>query len=141
MVLPAIGYAAERIAGVAYDEKARVIANEDGRVVDSASRAVIANEYVVGWARTGSQGLIGEHKRASAHVVGHMIADGAELATRALPDRDAIVSLLRERGVQVVSFNDWKQLDDVEVVRGARRGAPRDKIVDVEVMLAVLAQS
>jgi ferredoxin--NADP+ reductase len=141
MVLPAIGYAAERIAGVPYDEKARVIANEDGRVVDPASRAVIANEYVVGWARTGPQGLIGEHKRASAHVVGHMIADGAELATRALPDRDAIVSLLRERGLQVVSFNDWKQLDDVEVVRGARRGAPRDKIVDVEAMLAVLAQS
>ena len=140
MVLPAIGYAAERIAGVPYDEKARVIANEDGRVVDPASRAVIANEYVVGWARTGPQGLIGEHKRASAHVVGHMIADGAELATRALPDRDAIVSLLRERGLQVVSFNDWKQLDDVEVVRGARRGAPRDKIVDVEAMLAVLAQ-
>jgi ferredoxin--NADP+ reductase len=140
MVLPAIGYAAERIAGVPYDEKARVIANEDGRVVDPASRAVIANEYVVGWARTGPQGLIGEHKRASAHVVGHMIADGVELATRALPDRDAIVSLLRERGLQVVSFNDWKQLDDVEVVRGARRGAPRDKIVDVEAMLAVLAQ-
>ena len=32
MVLPAIGYAAERIAGVPYDEKARVIANEDGRL-------------------------------------------------------------------------------------------------------------
>ena len=140
MVLPAIGYAAERIAGVPYDEKARVIANEDGRVVDPVSRAVIANEYVVGWARTGPQGLIGEHKRASAHVAGHMIADGAELATRALPDRDAIVSLLHERGVQLVSFNDWKQLDDVEVGRGARRGAPRDKIVDVEAMLAVLAR-
>src|SRR5450759_2404475 len=141
MVLPAIGYAAERIAGVPYDEKARVIANEDGRVVDPASRAVIANEYVVGWARTGPQGLIGEHKRASAHVVGHMIADGAELATRSLPKRDAIVSLLRERGLQLVSFNDWKQLDDVEVVRGARRGAPRDKIVDVEAMLAILGET
>ncbi|MBE0621133.1 MAG: NADP oxidoreductase, partial [Burkholderiales bacterium] len=140
MVLPAIGYAAERIAGVPYDEKARVIANEDGRVVDPASRAVIADEYVVGWARSGPQGLIGEHKRASAHVVEHMIADGAELAKRSLPERDAIVSLLRERGVQPVSFNDWKQLDDVEVARGARRGAPRDKIVDVEAMLAVLAQ-
>ena len=141
MVLPAIGYAAERIAGVPYDEKARVIANEDGRVVDPVSRAVIANEYVVGWARTGPQGLIGEHKRASAHVVGHMIADGTELEARALPDRDAIVSLLRERGVQLVSFKDWKQLDDVEVARGARRGAPRDKIVDVEAMLAVLGQN
>jgi ferredoxin--NADP+ reductase len=141
MVLPAIGYAAERIDGVPYDEKARVIANEDGRVVDPASRAVIANEYVVGWARSGPQGLIGEHKRASAHVVGHMIADGAGLAPRALPERDAIVALLRERGVQPVSFNDWKQLDDVEVVRGAQRGAPRDKIVDVEAMLALLGQN
>jgi ferredoxin/flavodoxin---NADP+ reductase len=140
MVLPAIGYAAERIDGVPYDEKARVIANEDGRVVDPASRAVVANEYVVGWARSGPQGLIGEHKRASAHVVGHMIADGAGLAARSLPQRDAIVSLLRERGVQPVSFDDWKQLDDVEVARGARRGAPRDKIVDVEAMLAVLGQ-
>ncbi len=140
MVLPAIGYAADRIAGVPFDEKARVIANEDGRVVDAACRAVIANEYVVGWARTGAQGLIGEHKRASAHVVNHMVADAVGLAARALPDRDAIVSLLRERGTQAVSFDDWKQLDDVEVVRGARRGAPRDKLVDVEAMLEVLGQ-
>lgn len=141
MVLPAIGYAAERIAGVPYDEKARVIANEDGRVVDAVSRAVAANEYAVGWARSGPQGLIGEHKRASAEVVKHMIADGAGLAARTLPERDAIVSLLRERGVHPVSFNDWKQLDDVEMVRGARRGAPRDKIVDVEAMLALLGQN
>ncbi len=140
MVLPAIGYAAERIAGVPYDEKARVIANENGRVVDAVSRALRANEYVVGWARTGAQGLIGEHKRASAEVVAHMIADGAGLEARALPPRDALVSLLRERGVRVVTFKDWKQLDDAEVARGARRGAPRDKIVDVEAMLAVLGQ-
>ncbi|MDD5405197.1 MAG: FAD-dependent oxidoreductase [Sulfuricella sp.] len=140
MVLPAIGFAAEPIAGVPYDEKARVIANEDGRVVDPVSRAVVANEYVVGWARTGPQGLIGSHKSASAHVVAHMIADGAGLAARELPERNAILSLLRERGVQIVSFTDWKQLDDVEVARGERRDAPRDKIVDVETMLAVLAQ-
>jgi ferredoxin--NADP+ reductase len=140
MVLPAIGYAAERIPGVAYDEKARVIANEGGRVVDPVSRAVIANEYVVGWARSGPQGLIGEHKRASADVVQHLIADAAALAPRQLPERDAILALLRERGVQPVSFSDWMQLDEVEMARGARRGAPRDKIVDVEAMLAVLGQ-
>ena len=140
MVLPAIGYAAERIEGVPYDDKARIIANADGRVVDAASRAVIANEYVVGWARSGPQGLIGEHKRASADVVKLMIADGAALEARVLPGRDAILDLLRARGVQPVSFEDWKQLDDVEVERGARRGAPRDKIVDVEAMLALLGQ-
>ena len=140
MVLPAIGYAAERIEGVPYDDKARIIANTEGRVVDAANRAVIANEYVVGWARSGPQGLIGEHKRASADVVKLMIADGAGLEARELPARDAILDLLRARGVQPVSFEDWKQLDDVEVERGARRGAPRDKIVDVEAMLALLGQ-
>ncbi|MFA5912029.1 MAG: FAD-dependent oxidoreductase [Burkholderiales bacterium] len=141
MVLPAIGYAAERIEGVPYDDKARIIANADGRVVDAANRAVIANEYVVGWARSGPQGLIGEHKRASADVVKLMIADGAGLEARELPARDAILDLLRARGVQPVSFEDWKQLDDVEIERGARRGAPRDKIVDVAAMLALLGQN
>ena len=139
MVLPAVGYAAQRIAGVPYDEKARIIANENGRVVDPLSRKVIANEYVVGWARSGPQGVIGSQKAASVRVVELMIADGIGLETRELPDRAAIIALLRGRGLQTVSFDDWKQLDDIEVARGARRGAPRDKIVDVETMLTVLA--
>ena len=140
MVLPAIGFAAERIAGIPFDEKARIIANEDGRVVDPVSRSVIANEYVVGWARTGPRGLIGSHKAASAHVVEHMIADSAEIEAQVLPDREEIVALLHERGLQVFSFSDWKRLDDIETARGERRGAPRDKIADVETMLAVLGQ-
>ena len=140
MVLPAIGFSAERIAGVPYDEKARIVANDDGRVIDPVTRSVIPNEYVVGWARTGPQGLIGSHKAASAHVVAHMISDGAGIATRVLPERDAIIGMLHQRGVKIVSFDDWKQLDDVEMARGVRRDAPRDKIVDVETMLAILGQ-
>jgi ferredoxin--NADP+ reductase len=141
MVLPSIGFSLEQIDGVPYDARAGIIANEDGRVIDAVSRKVIANEYVVGWARTGAQGLIGSHKAASAHVVAHMFSDRAEILERELPNREAIVSLLHERGVQSVSFSDWKQLDDVEVARGERRDAPRDKIVDVETMLAILAQN
>jgi ferredoxin--NADP+ reductase len=140
MVLPAVGYAADRIPGVPYDEKARIIANQDGRVVDPATRRVLPGEYVVGWARSGPQGLIGEHKKASAQVVAHMAEDGAALAARPLPPREAIDALLRERGVRVVTFDDWKRLDDVEVERGARRGAPREKITDVETMLSILGK-
>jgi ferredoxin--NADP+ reductase len=139
-VLPAVGYAADRIPGVPYDEKARLVANEDGRVVDPATRARVPNEYVVGWARSGPQGLIGEHKKASAHVVAHMVEDAAGLEARPLPPRDAIDALLRERGVPFVSFDDWRRLDEVEVARGARRGAPRDKIVEVESMLEILGK-
>lgn len=140
MVLPAIGFSLDPIDGVPYDEAARIVANEDGRVVDPVSRAVVANEYVVGWARTGPRGLIGSHKAASAHVAAHMAADGTGLSARELPPRDAIIDLLRERSVQFISFEDWKRLDDVEVSRGERRAAPRDKIVDVESMLALLEQ-
>ncbi|HQR29052.1 MAG TPA: FAD-dependent oxidoreductase [Anaeromyxobacteraceae bacterium] len=141
MVLPAVGFAADPIPGVAFDDRARIVSNEDGRVVDPATRAVVPGEYVVGWARSGPQGLIGEHKRASAHVVDHMTADASALAARELPPRDAIDALLHGRGVKPVTFDDWKRLDDVEVARGARRGAPRDKIVDVEAMLEILGQS
>jgi len=137
MVLPAVGFAADPIPGVPHDDRARIVANRDGRVVD-ASGAVVPNEYVVGWARSGPQGLIGEHKRASAQVVEHMVADGAGLDGRELPPREAIDAIIRQRGVKLVSFADWKQLDDVEVARGARRGAPRDKIVDVGAMLEIL---
>jgi ferredoxin--NADP+ reductase len=141
MVLPAIGYAAQPIPGVPYDEKAMVIANENGRVVDPVTRTVIPNEYVVGWARSGPRGQIGAHKGDSARVVELMIADGAGLEARELPERDTIVSVLAGRGVSSLSFSDWQRLDEVEVMRGARRGAPRDKIVDVETMLRVLAPS
>ena len=142
MVLPAVGYAAERIPGVPYDEKARIVANEDGRVVDPVTRERVPSEYVVGWARSGPQGLIGEHKKASAQVVAHMIADAAAtgVAARPLPPRAAIDDLLRSRGVRFVSFDEWRRLDDVEVARGARRGAPRDKLVDVEAMLEVVGK-
>jgi ferredoxin--NADP+ reductase len=138
MVFAAVGYAGTRIAGVPYDERTRTIANEDGRVVDPGHRTVIPDEYVVGWARSGPQGLIGEHKKASAHVVEHMIADAPRSGERRLPPRDAIDQLLRDRGVRLVTFDDWKQLDEIEVARGARRGAPRDKLVDVEAMLELL---
>ena len=137
MVLPAVGFAADPIPGVPHDDRARIVANRDGRVVD-ASGAVVPGEYVVGWARSGPQGLIGEHKRGSAQVVEHMVADGAGLDARELPPREAIDDVIRQRGVKLVSFADWKQLDDVEVARGARRGAPRDKIVDVGAMLEIL---
>lgn len=141
MVLPAVGYAGDRIPGVPFDEKRRIVSNRDGRVVDPVTGQVVPGEYVVGWARSGPQGLIGEHKRASAQVAGLMAQDGVGLDTRELPPREAIDEILRGRGVQLVSFQDWKQLDDVEVARGARRGAPRDKIVDVEAMLRILGEA
>ena len=142
LALSAIGYAADRIPGVPYDERARVIANIEGRVCDPETLRLAPNEYVVGWARTGAQGLIGSHKGASAEVVARLFDDwrAGTVGPRELPARSAIDILLERRGVQVVGFEDWKRLDEVEVARGASRGAPRGKIADVEAMLELLGE-
>lgn len=140
LALSAIGFAADRIPGVPYDERARTVANVDGRVLEPGTGRVVPNEYVVGWARTGPRGLIGSHRTGSAEVVARMLEDwraGADGA-RELPPREAVVALLEGRGVQIVSFADWKRLDEVEVARGALRGAPRDKIADIQAMLDLL---
>ena len=140
LALSAIGYAADRIPGVPFDERARIVANRDGRVFDPGTDRVVPNEYVVGWARTGPRGLIGSHRTGSAEVVARMLDDwrAGTAGSRELPPREAIDARLARRGVEVVGFADWKRLDEVEVARGAIRGAPRDKIADVQAMLDLL---
>jgi ferredoxin--NADP+ reductase len=140
LVLPAVGYAGDPIPGVPFDPRTRTIANVDGRVCDPVTRQVVRNEYVVGWARTGPQGLIGSHKGGSAEVVARLLGDwrAGTVEPRELPPREAIIATLEERGVPVVGFAEWKRLDEVEVARGARRGAPRDKVADVQAMLELM---
>lgn len=50
---------------------------------------------------------------------------------------EAVRALLVSRGVKVVSFQDWKLIDQEEVIRGMSNGAPREKIVDPAEMLRV----
>ena len=140
LALTAIGFAADRIPGVPFDEEARIVANRDGRVFDAGTNRVVPNEYAVGWARTGPRGLIGSHRTGSAEVVARMLDDwrAGTSGPLELPLREAIDARLAQRGVAVVGFADWKRLDEVEVARGALRGAPRDKIADVQAMLDFL---
>jgi ferredoxin--NADP+ reductase len=142
LAITAAGFAADRIPGVPFDDRALTVANVDGRVVDPATGRVVPNEYVVGWARSGAKGLIGSHRSGSAEVVGRMLEDwGAETpGPRELPPRQAVDALLAGRGVPVVGFEAWKRLDEVEISRGALRGAPREKLSDVKAMLDLLGE-
>ena len=45
--------------------------------------------------------------------------------------------LLQERGVRVVTFDDWKKIEAAEVA-AAPEGAPRRKLTTFEEMFAVL---
>ena len=43
--------------------------------------------------------------------------------------------LAAERQLDVVSFGDWKRIEEAET-KAAREGAPREKFVDVAAMIA-----
>ena len=118
LVITAIGYQAQGIDGVPY-ENGKVV-NTDGRVKD--------NLYVVGWAKRGPSGVIGTNKSDSAGVVELMITDLKS------PKNAGDISDLLTHQV-VVDQIAWQKINEAEVAAGEPKGKPRVKSVNRDELL------
>lgn len=136
LVFRSVGYRGVAIPGVPFDERKAVVPNDGGRVLEDG--VVLPGLYVAGWIKRGPSGVIGTNKPCAVETAKALVDDVATLAPCEVPETDALVELLSSRGVRVVSFADWQKIDAVEVERGKAKGKPREKIVSVEEMLAVL---
>ncbi len=128
LVVSCIGYRTSPIPGVPFDERAGRFANAEGRIVPGL--------YCVGWARRGPSGTIGTNRPDGYSVVekiGEDIASGA-LGPARKQGRPGFDALADQRGLDVVTFRDWKKIEEAEE-RAAREGAPREKFVDIEAMI------
>jgi ferredoxin--NADP+ reductase len=112
LVITAIGYQAEGIEGVPY-ENGKVV-NTDGRVKD--------NLYVVGWAKRGPSGVIGTNKSDAAAVI-ELLAEDLKS-----PKNSGDISELLTHQV-VVSQEHWQKINEIEVTAGEPHGKPRKKSV------------
>jgi ferredoxin--NADP+ reductase len=65
-----------------------------------------------------------------------MIAVDAPKLVGERAGRAGLDALIAARGVDVTSFADWRRIDAAEIAR-ARPGAPREKFVRRDEMLAV----
>jgi ferredoxin/flavodoxin---NADP+ reductase len=152
LVFRAIGYRGVALPGVSFDERAAVILNEGGRVLDPDSRAPLPGEYVVGWIKRGPSGVIGTNKKDAQETVDAMLADLAPGAangdgtpdartTHAPSDPDAasVEALLRERRPELVTYTGWEAIDRHERELGERAGRPRVKLTDIDEMLRIAA--
>ena len=128
LVVSCIGYRTVPIPGVPYDETGGRFANTDGRIGPGL--------YAVGWARRGPTGTIGTNRPDGNTLVAAITADFASglLATEEKPGRAGFEALAAERGVDTVTFRDWKRIEEAEAA-AAREGAPREKFVDIEAMI------
>jgi ferredoxin--NADP+ reductase len=103
---------------------------------------VVAGEYVVGWAKRGPTGRIGNNKPDSASTVEAMVTDIPTLRGIRDDHRDQsrIEAFLRQRGLDYVTYEDWRILDAYEVARGASQGRPRVKLTTVPAMMETIRQ-
>jgi len=142
LVLRSIGYRSVPIEGVPFDHATSTINNIAGQVVHPNTGEVVPGEYVVGWAKRGPTGLIGNNKPDSAATVEAILADLPMLHGISDDHRDLsqVVAYLRERGIEYVTYREWKMLDQYEVAKGSRQGRPRVKVTAVPDMMAVIRQ-
>lgn len=138
LVFRSVGYRGVPIEGIPFDEKGGVFSNVAGRVANDGK--VVPGLYVAGWIKRGPSGIIGTNKPDSFETVKHVLADAPGLPPCEEPSRDAVLGLLRARGVRVVSYDDWRRIDAAEVARGGPAGKPREKFVRVEEMLGALEE-
>lgn len=132
LVLRAVGYRGIPLPDVPYDTRKGIISNTQGRVKNYETNALLVGEYVVGWAKRGPTGVIGTNKPDAAETVAHMWEDLPHIAPAPQPEPAAINALLEARGVQFVSIDQWRQLDQIEITEGELRGKPRVKFTDVD---------
>lgn len=140
LVFRSIGYRGVPLPGVPFHDSWGVIPNDGGRVLDPATKEPLLGQYTAGWIKRGPTGVIGTNKPDAAETVENMLADARE--GRALspsnPSAEAVINLLNERQACVVSFADWKRLDEMELNRGKEEGRPRVKFTRIEEMLDAL---
>ena len=118
LVITAIGYQAQGIDGVPY-ENGKVV-NTDGRVSE--------NLYVVGWAKRGPSGVIGTNKSDAAAVIELLVEDLMS------PKNTGDISELLTHQV-VVSQEHWQMINEAEVAAGEPHGKPRKKSVSRDELL------
>ena len=140
LVFRAIGYRGVPIPGIPFNANWGIIPNEEGRVVDLETREPMTGQYTAGWIKRGPTGVIGTNKPDSAETAEHMIEDARQGKTLqpSHPSANAAAAFIHSRQPCVVSFSDWKRLDEIETGQGKVQGRPRVKFTSVNDMLAAL---
>ena len=128
LLVSCIGYRTSPIPGVPFDDRMGRFANDEGRILPGL--------YCVGWARRGPTGTIGTNRPDGFDVVDKINADmeAGILGPGGKQGRDAFDRLAEARKLDIVTFRDWKKIEEAEE-QAAREGAPREKFVRVEEMI------
>jgi ferredoxin--NADP+ reductase len=135
-VYRAVGYFGSELTEVPFDEKAGVIPNNKGRVLDSEGKH-IQGIYATGWIKRGPVGLIGHTKSDAIETIAQIIEDKSNWWEPASPSEDSITDLLTARNIEFVGWPEWLRIDAEEKRLGEAQERERIKLVEREDFLTV----
>ena len=140
LVFRSVGYQGVALPDVPFDSRRYTIPNEKGRVLNPETSQPILGEYVSGWIKRGPSGVIGTNKPDALETVRCMLEDvqSGNVLTPDTPSPQAAQKQLHEQQPLYVSFEEWLQLDALEVKQGKIEGRPRVKFTRVTDMLSAL---
>jgi ferredoxin--NADP+ reductase len=135
-VYRAVGYFGSELSEVPFDEKAGVIPNDKGRVLDSDGKH-IPGVYATGWIKRGPVGLIGHTKSDAIETIAQVIQDKKTWWQPALPAEESVTALLTSRKIDFVGWPEWLRIDAEEKRIGQSQERERIKLVEREDFLSV----
>lgn len=125
LVVSCIGYRSSPIEGAPFEEREGRFANVDGFILPGL--------YCVGWARRGPSGTIGTNRPDGFGVIERIAAE--VVPERGKQGRAGFDRLAAERGLDIVTFRDWRKIEAAEIA-AARSGSPREKFTEIAAMIA-----
>ncbi len=147
MILCATGHKGLSIPGIPFDQETGVIPNVGGRVLRAGSAVpgdhgpgdYLTGDYVAGWIKRGATGVIGTNKHDAKETVTALLEDAPSLPPAPVRDPDAVLRLLAERDIDVVTWQGWSAIELAEADLGRAQGRERAKIADSEALLRAAA--
>jgi adrenodoxin-NADP+ reductase len=152
MVLRSVGYKSIRVPGVPFDETRAVVRNDRGRVMEDDNTTPFKGVYVSGWLKRGPSGIIGTNIPCAKETATMMLEDKEQgkiggsgsdgKPGGGVSPLERLKELLISRGKpaeHLISWTDYRTIDQAEREKGAAQGRPREKITDLQEMLAIAA--
>jgi ferredoxin--NADP+ reductase len=119
LVISAIGYEVDEFPGVKV---------ENGKIRNTAGH-VENNLYVAGWAKRGSNGVIGTNKSDARDVVEILIKN------LKVPKVSEGITALLKSNHQVINQIGWEKINSSEVIAGQLVGKPRIKEINLDKLI------
>ena len=140
MVLRSVGYLGSAISGIPFNSEAGIVPNINGRIINKDTQEFCTGLYTAGWIKRGPTGVIGTNKGDAIETVKCIVEDvkDGNIIMNKSVGKTYIEEFVRDRQQNLFTFDDWKQIDEIERENGKLFNRPRIKFNNTQSMLQAL---